>query len=82
MLPISTVEKPAFQRMMSTAFPKLKVRGRTAFTKLLKDRFFDHRRKLVDALEASQFVGSTVDSWTHRRKSFVGETVHWYDANL
>ena len=62
MLPLSTVDKPAFMRMMGAAFPHLKVRGRTCFTKMLKDRFVQRRSQLISALEAASFVGSTVDS--------------------
>lgn len=36
----------------------------------------------MDALGQASDVGVTIDLWTTRRRSFLGETIHWFDENL
>lgn len=83
MLPLWTVEKPGFHQLISRlAMPSLKIKGRTFFTKLLKSEYTKRKDALVTALEKASDVGVTIDLWSTRRKSFLGETIHWFDENL
>ena len=80
--PLSCVEKAGFQQLIGILAPGLKVRGRTFYTNMLKDRYAEKKCALTKALQSATDVGTTADCWTSRRKSYLGQTVHWFDNNL
>ena len=79
---MSCVEKTGFQQLIGILAPGLKVRGRTFYTNMLKDRYAEKKCALTKALQSATDVGTTADCWTSRRKSYLGQTVHWFDNNL
>lgn len=81
-MPLSSVEKPGFRKLLSRTSGNFELYGRTFFTNLLETKFEFRRNQLVDALEKAIDVASTADGWTSRRRSFLGETVHWFDESL
>lgn len=77
-MPLQSVEKPGFKRLVTNLAPNLKLFGRTFFTRLLHDKFEHRRQQLIEELENSTDASTTIDAWTCRRKSYLGETIHWF----
>ena len=80
---MSSVEKPGFLQLVTRLkAPHLIIRGRTFFTNFLETRFREQQEKLILALEEATDVGATLDLWSSRRKTYLGETIHWYNNEL
>jgi hypothetical protein len=80
-MPLNSVEKPGFQQLVTRLAPNLKLHGRTFFTELLKTKYIHRRQMLCSELAKATDASTTVDAWTSRRKSYLGETVHWFDKD-
>ena len=39
----------------------------------------EYTATLIDELQKSTDASTTIDAWTSRRRSYLGETIHWYD---
>jgi len=61
------------------ASPHLKLHGRTFYTSLLEKEYGNRQEQLKHALLNSSDAATTIDAWTCRRRSYLGETVHWFD---
>lgn len=82
-MPICSVEKTGFRELVSRlAAPNLVIKGRTFFTTLLQSQYLAGKRALCAALEKATDVGVTLDLWSTRGKSYLGETIHWFDDTL
>ncbi len=79
-LPISIVEKPGFKKLVSNLAPTLILHGRTFFTNKLKKEYKERRQHLIDALRKYTDAATTIDAWTFRQRSYLGETKHWFDS--
>ena len=80
-LPLHHVDMPAFQRYTNKLTARrFAVRCRQTMTKLLEDRFNKRKQQLKEKLATVDYVCTTADCWTSRRRSFLGVTVHWIDA--
>ena len=78
MLPLSTVESPAFRRLIG-GLCCTQVPDRKSFT-LYLDRLYDQMvQRVKEALEKAEYVSTTVDVWTAHNRSFLGMTAHWID---
>ena len=78
MLPLSTVESPAFRRLIGGLYCT-QVPDRKSFT-LYLDRLYDQMvQRVKEALEKVEYVSTTVDMWTAHNGSFLGMTAHWID---
>uniref|UniRef100_A0A3Q3MSV0 BED-type domain-containing protein n=1 Tax=Labrus bergylta TaxID=56723 RepID=A0A3Q3MSV0_9LABR len=69
MQPLSTVESPAFKKLVSKIPTNASNDKVTAAAALKK------------TLDAQQYVSTTADIWSANNKSFMGVTVHWIDAD-
>ena len=65
--------------LMSSLAPQLELRCRTFFTKLLEKKFYERQAQLKAALRNSTDAATTLDAWTCRRRSYLGETIQWFD---
>ena len=78
MQPLSTVESPAFRKVIinicATQIP-----DRKSFT-LHLDKVYDSMlSNIKQILEKIDVVCTTVDVWTAHHRSYLGMTVHWND---
>ena len=78
-LPLNVVEKPGFKMLMSSLAPQLELRCRTFFTKLLEKKFYERQAQLKAALRNSTDAATTLDAWTCRRRSYLRETIQWFE---
>ena len=74
-LPLSTVESPAFRKLIG-GISSAQIPDRKSFTQHL-DKAYDEMEKKVEALENIDSVSTTADVWTAHNRSYFGMTVHW-----
>jgi hypothetical protein len=65
--------------MYAVAAPHLKLHKRTFYTELLEKEYATRQEELQHALLNCSDAATTIDAWTCRRRSYLGETVHWFD---
>ena len=65
--------------MSAVAAPHLKLHARTFYTELLEKEYATRKEELQHALLNCSDAATTIDAWTCRRRSYLGETVHWFD---
>ena len=81
--PLSTVESPAFQKLVHELDPKYKLPGRTYFSStVLPDLYQETRRYVEEALQQACQVAITTDGWTSRAtESYMTVTAHCIDGD-
>ena len=80
MQPLSTVESPAFQKLIGSICP-YRLPDWKSFTQYL-DKLYDLMvKKVKEALEGVDGVSTTADVWTANHRSYLGMTVHWIDTD-
>ena len=81
--PLSTVESPAFQKLVHELDPMYKLPGRTYFSSMvLPDLYQETRRYVEEALQQACQVAITTDGWTSRAtESYMTVTAHCIDGD-
>ena len=77
-LPLSTVESPAFRKLIS-GISSAQVPDRQSFTQHLDKAYDEMERKVKESLENIDSASTTADVWTAHNRSYFGMTVHWID---
>ena len=77
MQPLSTVESPAFQKLIGSICP-YQLTDRKSFAQNLNKLYDSMVRKVKEALKG---VSTTADVWSSNHRSYLGMTVHWSDTN-
>ena len=72
-LPLSTVESPAFRRLIS-GISSVQVPDRNSFTQYLDRVYEEMEKKVREALESIDSVSTTADVWTAHNCSYFGTT--------
>ena len=78
-LPVYHVETPPFVQFVGTLTGGKRPRCRQTLTKQLEKRFATCKEELKQKLATVDFVCTTADCWSSRRRGFLGMTVHWID---
>ena len=82
MLPLSTVESPAFRKLIcGTSSNSVRLPGRKSLTLFLDKAYESMLVKVKGTLEAVERVCTTADVWTANRQSCLGMTVHWIEPS-
>ena len=80
MQPLTTVESPAFRKLIASFCP-YPLPYRKSFTQYL-DKLYDIMVKNVKRVtKAVDGVSTTADVWTAHHCSYLGMTVHWIDRD-
>ena len=81
--PLSTVESPAFQKLVHELDPKYKLPGRIYFSStVLPDLYQETRQYVEEALQQACQVAITTDGWTSRAtESYMTVTAHCIDGD-
>jgi len=86
MAPLSTVENPFFKEMFIASGVlknnSLTLMSRRSLSRKIETRFNTSIEKLKSALEKVNYLCTTADVWSAKRRSFMGVTVHWIDEDL
>lgn len=48
---------------------------------MLIKKFENRKQQLIDALSKCTDASTTADAWTCRRRSYLGEKIHWFDCD-
>lgn len=80
MRPLSTVESPAFRKLLGSICPT-QLPDRKSFTVYLDTVYDSMISKVKKTLETVEIVSTTVDVWTAHHRSYLGMTVHWIDPH-
>lgn len=81
MRPLSTVEKPAFQKMIHGFNRIIHIPCRKTLGNRLNTRLQKMHDEIKSAFRKASHVCTTADIWTVNRKSYLGMTAHWIDIN-
>lgn len=81
-LPVYHTETDAFRLYTSRLAPRLKVRNRTFYRQRINTMYARKKAALKNNLEKAQWVCTTADAWTSRRRAYIGITAHWLDSQL
>jgi len=85
MAPLSTVENPFFKEMFIASGVlrnnSLTLMSRRSLSRKIETRFNTGIEKLKNALEKVNYLCTTADVWSAKRRSFMGVTVHWIDED-
>ncbi|KAK0140282.1 Zinc finger BED domain-containing protein 1 [Merluccius polli] len=83
MMPINTVEKPGFRKLIKTLDPKYEMPGRRHFSeKAIPELYTSERQKLARRLQDVTSFSSTADLWSSRTmEPYLSFTVHFIDNN-
>ncbi|XP_045023417.1 uncharacterized protein LOC123467616 [Daphnia magna] len=82
LLPFSEVEKEAFKNLIGGLSGPLVIRSRPFMVELLKKTYSTSKADLILELDKADYVSTTADCWTSRRRSFLGMAVHWMGQDL
>jgi len=77
MLPLSTVESPAFKRLIDQISPcPVQLPNRKTLSLHLEQAYKSMIKKIKETLEGVDKVSTTADVWTSHQRSYLGMTVH------
>ena len=80
MLPISTIESPAFSKLVcGVSSNNGQLPSRKSITTFLDKTYDSMIAKVKGTLEKMGRVCTTADVWSANRRSYLGMTVHWID---
>ncbi|KAL5245855.1 hypothetical protein ACI65C_013263 [Semiaphis heraclei] len=81
-LPLNTIEKPGFIKLLKITAPLYKLPKRKYITKCMDDKYEIISDMFKNELKKIEHCSITTDIWTdkHTTKSFLGVTVHFIDA--
>ena len=83
MLPLSTVESPAFRKLvsglLSASLQSVEMPNRKSLSSYIQKAYEMMVKKIKETLEGVSQVSTTADVWTARHHSYLGMTVHWID---
>ena len=78
MQPLSTVDSPAFRKLINNICTT-QIPDRKSFTEHLDKVYDSMLGKVKQVLEVVDVVCTTVDAWTAHHRSYLGMTAHWID---
>ena len=83
MLPLSTVESPAFRKLvcglLSTSIQSVEIPNRKSLSSYLQKVYELMVKKIKETLEGVSQVSTTADVWMAHHQSYLSMTVHWID---
>ena len=74
LLPFRMVELPAFQKFVQVLQPSVNVISRPAVKRKLAQEAESMKMKIKKGFSSIDYVATTTDCWTARRRSFIGLT--------
>nr|AFC96943.1 putative transposase [Carassius auratus] len=75
--PFSTVDLPSFKELISALQPGISVITRPTLRSKIAEAALIMKQKVTAAMSEVEWIATTTDCWTARRKSFIGVTAHW-----
>ena len=79
--PFSIVERTEFKDLIHDLQPNCAVRSRLTIRSKIEDATKEMKKKVIEAMKGVEYIATTTDCWSSRRRSFIGLTAHWIDPN-
>ena len=80
MLPLSTVESPAFKKLIEgISVSSVNIPSRKSLALYLEKAYESMMAKFKKILEEVSKVLTTADVWASHNRSYLGMTIHWID---
>lgn len=77
--PLSIVEQEPFRNFVLNLVPNAKIMTRVTFTSRIDYAAKEMKIKMIEAMKSVDYITTTTDCWSARRRSFIGVTAHWLD---
>lgn len=77
--PLSVVEQQGFQALVHHLQPNVSVMSRGTVKNRVEKAVLVMKNNLKTAFGKIEFIATTTDCWTSRRRSFIGVTAHWIE---
>jgi len=77
--PFSVVDQPAFKALLHNLQPNSSLMSRTTLRRKMDDAAMEMKTNLKEAMKELDFIATTTDCWSARRRGFIGVTAHWID---
>lgn len=79
--PFTVVEQPAFHALVQELQPNSRVMSRTTLHQKIEEGAQEMKRNIKQAMSSIEFIATTTDCWSARRRRFLGVTAHWVDPD-
>ncbi|XP_027886159.1 uncharacterized protein LOC114152462 [Xiphophorus couchianus] len=79
--PFSVVEQEPFGEFIKDLVPNAKMLSRVTLASKIEDGFNEMKAVLIEAMKGVDYVATTTDCWSVRRRGFIGVTAHWIDPD-
>lgn len=77
--PFNIVEQEAFCNFVLDLVPNSKIMTRVTLTSMIDDAAKLMKIKMIEAMKSVEYIATTTDCWSARRRSFIGITAHWVE---
>uniref|UniRef100_A0A673N975 BED-type domain-containing protein n=1 Tax=Sinocyclocheilus rhinocerous TaxID=307959 RepID=A0A673N975_9TELE len=79
--PFSVVEKDEFKDLIHDLEPNSTVRSRSTICAKIEEAAEGMKKSVTEAMRGVEYICTTTDCWSSRRRSFIGMTAHWIDPD-
>ncbi|KAG1933748.1 hypothetical protein F2P79_020466 [Pimephales promelas] len=79
--PFSVVDLQAFKDLIQDLQPNAIIMSRPTLRSSIAEATKSMKKKLIAAMSEVEYIATTTDCWTTRRRSFIGITAHWLDPD-
>lgn len=77
----SVVDLQAFKDLIQDLQPNATIMSRPTLRSSIAEATKSMKKKLIAAMSEVEYIATTTDCWTTRRRSFIGITAHWLDPD-
>ncbi|KAM9707891.1 E3 SUMO-protein ligase ZBED1-like isoform 2-T2 [Menidia menidia] len=75
--PFSIVEQEHFRDFVFDLVPNAKIMSRNTLTSRIEDAAKQMKIKIIESMKTVNYIATTTDCWSVRRRGFIGVTAHW-----
>lgn len=79
--PFSVVNLQAFKDLIQDLQPNATIMSRPTLRSSIAEATKTMKKKVIAAMREVEYIATTTDCWTARRRSFMGVTAHWLDPD-
>lgn len=79
--PFSVVDLQAFKDLIQDLQPNATIMSCPTLRSSIAEATKSMKKKLIASMSEAEYITTTTDCWTTRRRSFIGITAHWLDPD-
>ncbi len=77
--PFNVVEQPSFKAFLHDLQPNASLMSRATLRRKMDEAALKMKTNMKKAMSEIDFIATTTDCWSSRRRGFIGVTAHWVD---